>query len=72
MKPTIRTTIVDAIKSVFAEEDRTTPDYLLAEYLNDCLICFDAAANAWRGLFSRKAIRDHQSIDEKKPEQRDL
>lgn len=35
------------------ENGSNTPDFLLAEYLVDCLVAFDKAVNAREGWFGR-------------------
>lgn len=48
----LRTRIEAAINSVSAESGSNTPDFILAEYLTDCLQAFDKASRArekWYG-----------------------
>ncbi len=49
----LKTKIEHAINSVSAENGSDTPDFILAEYLTDCLAAFDKAVVArskWYGL----------------------
>lgn len=48
----LREKIEQAVNSVSAENGSDTPDFILAEYLCDCLKAFDKASNArskWHG-----------------------
>ena len=48
----LRNKISSAINSVSAENGSNTPDFILAEFLTDCLIAFDKASLArekWYG-----------------------
>lgn len=48
----LRNKIAAAINSVSAENGSNTPDFILAEYLTDCLAAFDKASRArerWYG-----------------------
>ncbi len=42
-EPRLRKAISAAINSVSAENGSNTPDFILAEYLTDCLAAFDKA-----------------------------
>lgn len=49
----LRKQIETAINSVSAENGSNTPDFILAEFLSDCLSAFDRATKArekWYGL----------------------
>lgn len=49
----LRKSIERAINQHCAENGSNTPDFILAEYLTDCLAAFDKAANArqkWHGI----------------------
>ena len=51
----LRKKIEHAINSSSAENGSNTPDFILAEYLTDCLAAFDKAAKAreaWYGIRS--------------------
>jgi hypothetical protein len=48
-----RNRIKNALNSVCMENGSNTPDYILAEYLMDCLAAFDRAVNTrdkWYGI----------------------
>jgi hypothetical protein len=49
--------IAEAINSVSAEKGSDTPDFILAEYLTDCLSAFDRATVARDRWYGRV---DHQ------------
>lgn len=52
MSITLRDEIETAINRNSAENGSNTPDFILAEYLTDCLAAFDKASNArekWHG-----------------------
>ena len=57
MTATLRQEIAAAINRHSAENGSNTPDFILAEYLTDCLAAFDKAVNA-RGNFSRSGPVD--------------
>lgn len=49
----LRKSIESAINRHCAENGSNTPDFILAEYLIDCLAAFDRASNArskWHGI----------------------
>lgn len=51
----LRKKIEQAINSCSAENGSNTPDFILAEYLTDCLSTFDKASKArekWYGISS--------------------
>lgn len=52
----LRKKIEHAINTSSAENGSNTPDFILAEYLTDCLAAFDKASKArekWYGIESR-------------------
>jgi hypothetical protein len=65
----LRKDIEEAINSASAENGSDTPDWILAEYLMDCLAAFDKATRKrdkwWGGSYSNK--RDTVSDSEKSP-----
>lgn len=50
----LRGLIEKAINSVSAENGSNTPDFILAEYLTNCLVAFDKATNAREKWYGRK------------------
>jgi hypothetical protein len=51
----LRIEIATAINRVSAENGSNTPDFILADYLANCLDAFDKASRArehWYGIFS--------------------
>ncbi len=66
MSDSLRRKIEQAINSESAENGSATPDFILAEYLTDCLAAFDKAVIArgkWYGrsaeAFEREARYEH-------------
>jgi len=51
-KSDLRNKIENAVNSVSAEQGSNTPDFILAQYLVDCLDAFDRAANARENWYS--------------------
>jgi len=49
-----RKQIEHAINCNSAENGSNTPDFILAEYLTNCLASFDAAVNAREAWYGRK------------------
>jgi hypothetical protein len=55
MNPTqLRTDIEQAINRHSAENGSDTPDFILAEYLTDCLAAFDKATRARDAWYGRE------------------
>ena len=57
----LRKKIESAINRNSAENGSNTPDFILAEFLTDCLAAFDKAANrrkAWYGDQPENAVLD--------------
>ena len=52
----LREEINDAINRNSAENGSNTPDFILAEYLVDCLTAFDKAVNAREMWFGRRNV----------------
>lgn len=52
---TLRTDLAAAINRHSAENGSNTPDFILAEYLNDCLAAFDRAMRARQGWYGSNA-----------------
>lgn len=53
----LRLALAEAINRHGAENESDTPDYILAEYLTDCMTAFDRAVNTrerWYGRFAAK------------------
>lgn len=50
----LRTDIEQAINRHSAENGSDTPDFILAEYLTDCLAAFDKATRARETWYGRK------------------
>lgn len=53
-KTDLRKGIEDAINRVSAEQGSNTPDFILAEYLVDCLQAFDCAVQAREKWYSNE------------------
>lgn len=66
MNENLRARVEAAINSCSAENGSNTPDFILADYLMDCLAAFDKASKArekWYGIHSepgRGTVRDGQ------------
>jgi len=46
--------LTDLLNRYSIENESDTPDFILAEYLNNCLTTFDAAVNARRKWYGDK------------------
>lgn len=58
----LRSEIESAINRASAENGSNTPDFILAEYLMDCLSAFDKASNArekWYGVEHEPGMAAH-------------
>jgi hypothetical protein len=67
----LRKEIAAAINRVSAENGSNTPDFILAEYLTDCLVAFDKAVKAkekWYG----KELYIGADIGMNRPDEKDL
>lgn len=62
MSITLRDEIETAINRQSAESGSNTPDFILAEYLTDCLAAFDKACNA-RGRWYGTEIHDQKVLN---------
>jgi hypothetical protein len=51
----LRKEIEEAINRNCAENESDTPDFILAEYLTDCLSAFDKAVRAREKFYGRSA-----------------
>ena len=62
----LRKSIESAINRHCAENGSNTPDFILAEYLTDCLAAFDKASNArsrYHGIKLRAPFIEPEPLD---------
>lgn len=57
-KPIFKEALMYLINDYSLENDSDTPDYILANYLKDCLDAFDEAVNARREWHSTENTKD--------------
>ena len=55
----LRAKIRRAINECSAENGSNTPDFILARFLDDCLLAFDAAVQAREEWYDHKAEASH-------------
>ena len=67
MSISLRDEIEKAINRNSAENGSNTPDFILAEYLTDCLATFDKASNAREKWYGRDAKGAQINPDEPIP-----
>jgi hypothetical protein len=56
MKEDLRKKIQAALNSVSAENNSNTPDFILAEYLTDCLVAYDKAVTTRARWYGRMDV----------------
>ena len=59
----LRAEIATAINRVSAENGSDTPDFILAEYLTDCLAAFDRAVSARENWYGREVGEWAKSVE---------
>lgn len=61
---TLRADLGRVLNKYSCEQKSSTPDYVLAEYLQDCLAAYDKAVNARRAFFMLGDERDGRRPDQ--------
>jgi len=59
--------LTDLINRHSKENDSNTPDYILAEYINNCLLAFTRAVHqreSWYGVIARPDLHTRNDLHE--------